>query len=81
MMTRDCCVLSLILAPWHRLAEGAGKGVQSWAYADDRSLKAADDLSLVGANEATEEFDASIGLIENTKKRQSWRKAEKVELL
>ena len=63
-------MLSLVLAPWHRLVGAHGAG--HWSYVDDRSLKTGTLEDLQSQLEVTEQFDAAVGLTENDGKRQLW---------
>jgi len=80
-------VLGQILSPWHALVKLFCRGVLSWAYVDDRSLKASNtdtssaDANLDAALVITERFDKELGLKENEKKRQMWREDAAVEHL
>ena len=68
-------MLAMVLAPWHQVVQQVSGGqVKSWAYADDRSMKAKDEEELKKAQEATTEWAAKVGLQENVKKRQNWSK-------
>ena len=78
-------MLSCLLAPWS--AAVVSDNVRAWAYADDRSLKAFGETiedavkRIDDAIATTVEFDAGIGLVENSKKRQRWRGEETCEHL
>jgi hypothetical protein len=77
-----------ILAPWHKIVKMECPTVNTWAYADDRSLKANRDAKEFDSEEAAttaatsditaalqfaaDIFDRPIGLRENVKKRQRW---------
>ena len=78
-------VLGLVLAPWHCLVEKEVPGVRSWAYMDDRSLKASlgprAKANIEKAHAVTKEFDEAAGLMENVSKRQNWTGASIVEHL
>jgi len=74
-------VLGLVLAPWH--ADTGTRSVRKWAYIDDRSLRYSSANIAEGqqAISATNAFDRSIGLTENTAKRQDWQGEDAVEHL
>ena len=77
--------LGLVLAPWHCLVDTECRGVTSWAYMDDRTLKVAPGSMaqerLSKALLVTSVFDQAVGLQENVSKRQHWEGEEKVEHL
>ena len=94
LLAGDPCslrVLALILKPWHERISKEVPEVRTWAYVDDRSIKAApsndstpveDQATHVRtALEVTDDFDSAIGLTENKKKRQVWEGLEAVEHL
>lgn len=92
-----CRVLGLVMEPWHRLIDKRCPQVRTWAYVDDRSMKArpggtkkrwgAEDeeeakQAIEEAFSVTEkEFDERLGLKENKKKRQVWTGKEDCEHL
>jgi hypothetical protein len=90
-------VLGVLLEPWTKIMKKHCPRVGTWAYLDDRSLKAkpleedrlkGEDLADAGARltekalKITEKlFDGPVGLTENKKKRQLWKGAEACEHL
>ena len=82
-------VLGVLLEPWTRMISKMCPRISTWAYLDDRSLKAQpldedrlEDEALTDcAVRLTEEaltvtetcFDSQVGLTENKKKRQIWK--------
>ena len=90
-------VLGVLLEPWTKLLKKKCPRVSTWAYLDDRSLKAnpqrgdkrvnetldqAADRLVVEALQLTEDqFDSKVGLTENKKKRQLWNSGSSCEHL
>ena len=78
-------VLGVLLKPWHDIT--IAQGVHPAANAGNRSIKAtgtdcADaEAKVVRALVAIVAFDKSIDLIENLKKRQSWKSGQSAEHL
>ena len=78
-------VLSVLLKPWHDIT--TAQGVHPAANAGNRSIKAtgtdcADaEAKVVRALVAIVAFDKSIDLIENLKKRLSWKSGQSAEHL
>lgn len=83
----SCRVLSNLLKPWHGVVKRQCPGVCTWAYVDDRSLKAekseeeAAEARVTHALVVTERCDVAMGVEENRKKRQRWTGDEQVEHL
>ena len=75
-------ILGNVLAPWHFDVD-ARPSVKAWAYIDDRSLRYSSASHAEGqqAIAATNAFDQSVGLTENTAKRQDWQGQDAVEHL
>jgi len=81
-------VLAVVLAPWHAVVESISPALSTWAYADDRSVKAdhpepevAADLVGRALRATSENFDGPVGLRENFKKRQCWQGDQRCEHL
>ena len=90
-------VLGVLLEPWTKLLRKKCPRVRTWAYLDDRSLKADPQKGDKRAGETTgqaaarlveealqlteEQFDSKVGLTENKKKRQLWSDGKSCEHL
>jgi hypothetical protein len=80
--------LAAVLVPWHVAVPKLCPGVSTWAYVDDRSLKAVEAPdgtqardSIQAALELTSRIDSAIGCKENVKKRQVWEAEQTAEHL
>ncbi|CAE8677334.1 unnamed protein product, partial [Polarella glacialis] len=94
---RHPSVLGILLEPWTKLLRKKCPRARTWAYLDDRSLKAdplkGDKLAKETMDEAAarlveealqvteEQFDSKVGLSENKKKRQLWSNGQSCEHL